>query len=76
MTGASCLWLIKCSMDIMKLKCIFTKNHFICLLKTSNFYEHFFYSLAMRLYVLPRNTFSMDKEQCLFFLYGYDPNRF
>lgn len=53
-----------------------SKILFICLLKTINFHELLFDSLTMGLYILVGNTFSIDKEQCPFIFYDYDPNIF
>ena len=51
------------------------KIHFICFLKTRDFYELPFDTLSIGLYVQIGNKFSMGKEQCLFHQYGYDPIR-
>lgn len=53
-----------------------TEIIFIWLLKTINFHELLFDSLTMGLYIPIGNTFSIDKEQCLFLFYDYDPNIF
>ena len=58
--NVSCLWLNKYPIDIKNLKCGKQKFIFICLLKTIDFHKFLFYSLAMGLYILAGNTFSMD----------------